>query len=53
MNLNERNYAGDHVVVGSLEVLGDIKGGNIKQIRRNIELIQQQAEVINRTQERY
>ena len=53
MNLNERNYAGDHVVVGSLEVLGDIKGGNIKQIRRNIDLIQQQAEVINRTQERY
>ncbi len=53
MNLNERNYAGDHVVMGSLEVLGDIKGGNIKQIRRSIELIQQQAEVINRTQERY
>lgn len=53
MNLNERNYAGDHVVVGSLEVLGDIKGKSIKQIRRNIELIQQQAEVINRTQERY
>ena len=53
MNLNERNYAGDHVVVGSLEVLGDVKGGSIKQIRRSIDLIQQQTEIINRTQERY
>lgn len=53
MNLNERNYAGDHVVVGSLEVLGDVKGGAIKQIRRSIDLVQQQAEVINRTQQRY
>ena len=53
MNLNERNYAGDHVTMGSVTVLGDIKGRSIKQIRRNIEHIQQQAEVINRTQERY
>ena len=53
MNLNERNYAGDHVVMGSLEVLGDVKGGAIKQIRRSIDLVQQQAEVINRTQQRY
>ena len=53
MNLNERNYAGDHVVVGSLEVLGDVKGGNITQIRRNIDLIQQQTEVVMRQQNRY
>ena len=53
MILNERNYAGDHVVVGSLEVLGDISGGNIKEIRRNVNLIQQQAEAINRTQNKY
>ena len=53
MNLKERNYAGDHVVVGSLEVLGDIKGGNIQQIKRNVDLIQQQAEAAIRTQNRY
>ena len=53
MNLKERNYAGDHVVVGSLEVLGDVKGGKIQEIKRNIDLIQQQAEVVIRTQNRY
>lgn len=53
MNLNERNYAGDHVVVGSLEVLGDVKGGNITQIRRNIDLIQRQTETVIHQQNRY
>ena len=53
MTLNERNYAGDHVVVGSLEVLGDVKGGSITQIKRNIDLVQQQAEAAIKTQNRY
>ena len=50
MNLNERNYAGDHVVVGSLEVLGSVKGGGITEIRRNVDMVQQQAEQIARKQ---
>ena len=53
MTLNERNYAGDHVVVGSLEVLGAVKGGNITEIKRNIELIQKQTEFMGRQQEQY
>ena len=52
MNLNERNYAGDHVVVGSLEVLGDVKGGSIREIKRNVEQIQKQTEVAFRQQDR-
>ena len=53
MTLNERNYAGDHVVVGSLEVLGAVKGGNITEIRRNIDLIQKQTEFMGRQQNEY
>ena len=53
MNLNERNYAGDHVIVGSLEVLGDVKGGGITEIRRNVDLIQQQTETMGRKQDEY
>lgn len=53
MNLNERNYAGDHVVVGSIEVLGNIKGGGVQQIKNNVALIQQQAEMIAKTQNQY
>lgn len=53
MNLNERNYAGDHFVVGSLEVLGNIKGGGVKEIRKNVDLIQKQAEMIAKEQNQY
>lgn len=53
MKLKERNYAGDHLVVGSLNVLGDIKGGNIAEIRRNIDLIQKQTEFMGRKQNEY
>jgi len=53
MTLKERNYAGDHVVVGSLEVLGSVKGGNITEIKRNIALIQQQTEFMGRQQNEY
>ena len=53
MNLKERNYAGDHVVVGSLEVLGDVKGGAVQQIKRNIDLIQKQTEQAYRQQNEY
>lgn len=53
MNLKERNYAGDHVVVGNLEVLGDIKGSGITEIKRNVSLIQQQAELAFKQQNRY
>ena len=52
MNLKERNYAGDHVVVGSLEVLGDIKGGNFAQVQRNVEQVQKQTELTLKTQDR-
>ena len=53
MDLNERNYAGDHVVVGSLEVLGSIKGNGVTEIRRNVALVQQQAEQIAKKQNIY
>ena len=53
MNLKERNYAGDHLVVGSIEVLGNIKGGGVQQIKNNVALIQKQAEMIAKTQNQY
>lgn len=53
MNLKERNYAGDHMVVGSLKVLGNIDGGGVKEIRRDVDLIQKQAEQIAKTQNQY
>lgn len=53
MNLKERNYAGDHLVVGSIEVLGNMKGGGVTEIKRNVDLIQKQAEMIAKEQNQY
>ena len=53
MTLNERNYAGDHMVVGSLEVLGNINSAGITEIRRNVDLIQKQTEMAYRQQNEY
>lgn len=40
MELKERNYAGDHVVVGSLDVLGDLNSKGLKSVRRDVKLLQ-------------
>ena len=49
MNLNERNYAGDHLVVGSLEVLGDVKSANMQQIKNNLEQVRYRIWPCNQT----
>ena len=34
------NNAENHLVVGSLEVLGDVSGGNMQTIKRSVENLQ-------------
>lgn len=53
MNLNERNYAGDHVVVGSLEVLSEIKSGNIQRIESNLDQVRTSQKLSMKKQDRY
>ena len=40
MDLKELNHAGEHAVFGSIKVLGDIDGKNVRTIRRDVDLIQ-------------
>ena len=53
MNLNERNYAGDHLVVGSLEVLSEIKSGNIQRIENNLDQVRTSQKLFMKKQDRY
>lgn len=41
------NNAENHLIVGSIEVLGDIKGSTMQTIRRNVETLQTQYKAIS------
>ena len=41
------NNAENHLIVGSIEVLGDIKGGSMQTIKRNVETLQTQYKAIS------
>lgn len=53
MNLNERNYAGDHLVVGSIKVLGNIEGSDVTEIKRNVDLIKDKTQGLAKQQDKY
>lgn len=44
-NLKVINNAENHLVVGSIEVIGDISGSGIKQIKRNVKTLQDSVSV--------
>ena len=48
--ISENNMADKHLVVGSIEVLGDLTSGTTKEIRKTIEAVKEQALQIYRQQ---
>ncbi|MBP5793350.1 MAG: hypothetical protein J6W46_06885, partial [Spirochaetaceae bacterium] len=48
--IKERNMADQHLVVGSLEVLGSVESGTTKEIRRTIEAVKAQTLQLYRQQ---
>lgn len=53
MNLKRENKADKHVVVGSLEVIGDIKGSGIQTIQKNIDALSKSVSTTAAKQENY
>lgn len=47
MELKERNQAGDRLIVGSLQVLGDLDSKNLRTVRRDVNLMQDTQIKIN------
>lgn len=47
------NYAGCHMKVGSLEIIGDLTGKGAKAIRKGVEALQEQTRQFNMKQENY
>lgn len=52
-NFSEKNFAENKLVVGSLEVLNDISGKGIKQIKQTVSEVQAQSIAFNKKQEDY
>lgn len=45
MRLKQSNHAGEHAVFGSIEVLGEVKSKNIREIKRSVDMIQQETSI--------